>query len=66
MRPREVCGRQAADRMSVRAVGMPYVLRSRKLNYFDLARQSSRLLCAGNLELHIQLRWAFGILVDCK
>jgi hypothetical protein len=58
--------RKTSGWLSVRSLVTPGVLRSGKLNCFDLAHKTQRLFCAGNLKLHIELRWAFGILVDCK
>ena len=58
--------RKTSGWLSVRSLVTPGVLRSGKLNCFDLAHKTQRLFCAGNLKLHVELRWAFGILVDCK
>ena len=45
---------------------MPCILRARKLNHLNLTDKAQRLLRAGKIKLHIELRCAFGILVDCK
>jgi hypothetical protein len=58
--------RQAAEWVAVWAVVTPGVLLSRELNYLDFADKTQRLLCAGKIKLDIELRCAFGILVDCK
>src|SRR4051794_3299589 len=52
--------------MGVWAVGTPGVLGPGKMDYVNLAHKTQRLLCAGQTELHSELRCAFGILVDCK
>ena len=43
---------------------MPGVLLSRELNDVNVADKTQRLLCVGKVKLHIELRCAFGILVD--
>ena len=52
--------------MAVWAVVVPGVLLSRELNYLNLADKTQRLLCAGKIKLHLELRCAFGIFVNCK
>ena len=52
--------------MAVWAVVVPGVLLSRELNYFNLADKTQRLLCAGKIKLHLELRCAFGIFVNCE
>src|SRR5262249_10186568 len=43
---------------------MPGVLLSREMNYVNLADKTQRLLRAGKVKLHVELRSAFRILVD--
>ncbi len=50
--------------MAVWAVIVPGVLLSRKLNYLNLACETHRLLCAGNVELHVELCSAIRMFVD--
>src|ERR1041385_112416 len=46
------------------SVGMPDILPPRKLNCFNLARKTYRLLCNSNVELHVKSRGATRMFVD--
>ena len=63
---REARGREISSWVAVWPIGVPGILRSRKLNYVNLADKTYWLLCAGNAELYVELRHAAGTFVDCK